>query len=164
MLRKGESQPYKNETWAVSGQQLGMCDDVGFKTYLSWSKASGWVIACIVFLTFDSLNLIYCAMQWRPKNVYFCVHWNQILRLEQAFVTDKGYSFEPSQFVGSRMDLVKWKQSTSCVLYLSTRNEKSKSGPATRHKAALECLRIVFNTTLQVAIANLQNTQHTQLA
>ena len=70
-----------------------VCDDVCFKTYLSWWKTSGWEIACIVYLTFDNLNQLYCAMQLRPKNVYFCVHWNQIMCLEQAFVTNKAYSW-----------------------------------------------------------------------
>ena len=58
------------------------------------------------------------------------------------------------------MDFVKWKLSTFCILYLSTRNEKSKRGPATRHKAALECLWIVFNTTLQFAIYKTHNTHN----
>ena len=136
------------------------CDDVCFKTYLSWWKTSGWEIACIVYLTFDSLNWIYCAMQWRPKNVYFCVHWNQILRLEQAFVTDKGYSFEPSQFVGSRMDFVKWKLSTFCISYLSTRNEKARvvQQQGTRQLWNVSELFSILRCNLQLPIYKTHNT------
>ena len=38
--------------------------------------------------------------------------------------------------------------------------KKNKSGSATRHKAALECLWIVFNTTLQFAIYKTHNTHN----
>ena len=55
-----------------------------------------------VYLTFE--NLIKFIVQWRPMYIFVYVKNQYIMRLEQAFVTDKGYRFENSQFAGSRMD------------------------------------------------------------
>ena len=58
-----------------------------------------------VYLTYFG-NLIKFIVQWRPMYIFVYVK-KQYMRLKQTFVTDKGSRFEPSQFVGSRMDFVK---------------------------------------------------------
>ena len=80
------------------------------------------------------------------------------MRLEQAFVTNKAYSFEPSQFVGSRMNFVKWKQSTFCILYLSTRYEKKQEWSSNKAQGSSGMSPNCFQ--YYVASCNWQFTKH----
>ena len=84
------------------------------------------------------------------------------MRLEQAFVTNKAYSFEPSQFVGSRMDFVKWKLSTFCISYLSTRNEKARvvQQQGTRQLWNVSELFSILRCNLQLPIYKTHNTHN----